>query len=90
LAGISLDTQTGNQGGGTSATILTPQAITNGVLTARYRYINAVKGADVRPKRGTRTSCVQDDVKAPVNRSRVPKKCIFSAPKTLGFDTAPR
>ena len=44
--------QTGNQGGGTSATIFTPLTTSNGVLTGGYGYINTVEGAGAQPRSG--------------------------------------
>jgi hypothetical protein len=44
--------QTGNQGGGMSATTLTPPVITNGVLTGGFGYVATVEGAGAQPRAG--------------------------------------
>jgi hypothetical protein len=44
--------ETGNQGGGSSATIYTPLTTSNGVLTGGYGYINTVAGAGAQPRSG--------------------------------------
>jgi hypothetical protein len=43
---------TGNQGGGSSATIYTPLTTTNGVLTGGYGYISTLEGAGAQPRSG--------------------------------------
>jgi Carboxypeptidase regulatory-like domain/TonB dependent receptor len=44
--------QTGNQGGGSSATILTPVTVANGVNTGGFGYVNTVEGAGAQPRSG--------------------------------------
>jgi hypothetical protein len=44
--------QTGNQGGGTAATIFTPVTAASGVNTGGFGYVNTVEGAGAQPRNG--------------------------------------